>query len=222
MPLSHLPRPRAIAFDLDGTLIDSRADIAATCNHVLTWAGRPPLPESTIATFVGDGARTLLARAFALAGDASELTSLLEEFNRYYAAHPVARTRWMTGAREALDAAHAAGILAAVVTNKSRQATLPILDALGVRARFAAISAGGDGPLKPSAEPVLAVMRAMGTSAAETWVVGDGVQDIGAARAAGCVAIAVMGGFHDEAKLRAMKPDALLTSLEELRAVFGP
>ena len=211
-----MQRPRAVAFDLDGTLIDSRADIAAACNHTLAWAGRAPLPEATVASFVGDGARTLLARAFALDGDAPELASLLDEFVGYYAAHPLSRSPWMRGAQAMLAGLAAESILAALVTNKARAATLAVLAALDLSTRFSAVYAGGDGPLKPHAEPLLAVARQMRVEVGELWMVGDAAQDVASARAAGCTAIAVLGGFHSEATLRAAKPDALLESLDEL------
>ena len=85
----QLPLPSAVLFDLDGTLIDSRKDIAAACNHVLEWAGRERLPVETISGFVGDGARSLIARAFGLAVTAPEIEALFAEWERYYVAHPV-------------------------------------------------------------------------------------------------------------------------------------
>src|SRR5579883_1102403 len=212
--MGDLPTPRAIAFDLDGTLIDSRGDIAAACNHVLVHAGRAPLPPERIATFVGDGARSLLARAFELDREAPELDALLVEWARYYVAHPVDHTSWMPGARDAIEVLHARGVRLALVTNKARAVTLVILDALGVRPLFEAVYAGGDGPLKPSAEPIVRVMQELGVRAEETWVVGDGAQDIGAARAAGCFSVGVLGGFHSWDRLREAGPDVLLPTLE--------
>src|SRR5450631_4012269 len=114
--LRELPTPKLVAFDLDGTLIDSRGDIAAACNHVLSWAGRATLPEATIASFVGDGARSLLARAFKIEKDARELDGIVEEWRRFYVAHPIDHSTWMPGAREAMDALAARGIALALVT----------------------------------------------------------------------------------------------------------
>jgi phosphoglycolate phosphatase len=212
--MPRLPSPRALAFDLDGTLVDSRLDIAAACNHTLAWAGRSPLAEDVIATFVGDGARTLLARAFGLDRTSPELDAPLAEFVRWYAAHPVVHTRWMTGAIEALDGL--AHLPIALVTNKARAVTIPILDALGVRSRFAFVVAGGDGPLKPSPEPLFAIGRALSIEPRDIWSIGDATQDIGMARAAGSVAIAVLGGFHAEERLREAQPDVVIHSLLEL------
>jgi len=206
--------PRAIAFDLDGTLVDSRLDIAAACNHSLVRAGRAPMDPDVIATFVGDGVRALAARAFGLPSEDPALQPHVDALVRYYEAHPVERTTWMPGARDALDAA--AHLPLALVTNKARPITLAVLDALGVTGRFAFVYAGGDGPLKPSADPVAMCARAVSVEAASLWVVGDGDQDVGAARAAGAFAVGVLGGFSPEDKLRAARPDVLLRSIAEL------
>ncbi len=209
----------AFLFDLDGTLIDSRRTIAAACNHALEIDGRPAIAESAIAGFVGDGARTLLARASGLGSapeKSHELDALLRDFVRYYAAHPLDGTTWMPGARDALDRLGDARV--GLVTNKAREVTESILRALGVVGRFGVVVAGGDGPLKPDPAPILFAVRALGATPEHTWVVGDGVQDVRAGKAAGCRTAAVLGGFHSEGSLRAEGPDVLLGSLSELAA----
>jgi phosphoglycolate phosphatase len=211
--------PRAFAFDLDGTLVDSRLDIVAACNHVLRHAGRPPQSPEVIEGFVGDGVRKLVARAFGLADEAPELDALSDEFVRYYAAHPADRTTWMPGALATLDALSGRPI--ALVTNKARAVTLRVLDALGGRGRFAFVYAGGDGPLKPSPAPIVTVAGALGVEVPALWVIGDAAQDVRAARAAGAVAIAVLGGFATEGVLRGAGPDALLRSIDELPALVA-
>lgn len=205
---------RAIAFDLDGTLIDSRADIAAACNHTLRWAEREPLPVETISGFVGDGARALIARAFGIAEHAAEVQPLFEEWQRYYVQHPVDNTRLLPGALRALEAFSARGVQLGIVTNKARVVTLAIIEALQLKAYLRALYAGGDGPLKPSPQPIVAMARELGVATQALWVVGDGTQDILAARAAGARGIAIGGGFHDAAKLRAAAPDAYYASLD--------
>jgi phosphoglycolate phosphatase len=207
-------RPEGVAFDLDGTLVDSRLDIAAACNHVLTAAGRAPLEPDVIASFVGDGVRALVSRAFGMPRDAPELDALEAAFVERYAAHPVERTTWMPGALAALDALR--DLPLAIVTNKARPVTLAVLAGLGESHRFAFVYAGGDGPLKPRPEPVLAVAHALSLAPHALWVVGDGEQDLYSARAAGAPAVAVLGGFAAEARLREARPDAVLRSLLEL------
>jgi phosphoglycolate phosphatase len=216
----------AIAFDLDGTLVDSRLDIVSACNHVLAQAGRAPLDADVVAGYVGDGVRALVARAFALPPEDPALDAPVADFVAYYAAHPADHTTWMPGALDALDAL--ADRPLALVTNKARAVTMRVLDALGAGggaggsagggagARFRFVYAGGDGPLKPHAAPIQACARALGVDPAALWVVGDSPQDLGAARAAGSIAIAVCGGFVDESRLRAAGPDALLASIADL------
>jgi phosphoglycolate phosphatase len=214
-PEISLMRPaHGVAFDLDGTLIDSRLDIAAACNHILVAAGRVPLAPEIIATFVGDGVRALVSKAFALPLDAPALDDLEAAFVARYAAYPVQQTTWMPGALAALDALR--DLPLAILTNKARSVTLAVLDALRATARFAFVYAGGDGPLKPHPEPVLAVARGLAVAPEALWVVGDGAQDLDSAHAAGAVAVAVLGGFTTEARLLEAKPEALLGSLVEL------
>ena len=196
----------AFVFDLDGTLVDSRIDIATACNHALVASGREPLPIDRVATFVGDGARKLLARAFGT----DDVEAPLAEFLRYYAAHPVDHTRWMPGARDAL----AKLVPAAIVTNKARVVAERVVEALGIRVEV--LVAGGDCPLKPDPAPILRAVAALGSRPSETWVIGDGVQDALAGKAAGCPTIAVLGGFHAEDRLRAAGPTRVVSSLEEL------
>ena len=206
-----------VTFDLDGTLVDSRGDIAAACNHALASVGRSELPLATITAFVGDGGRRLLERALNVEADAPMVDAALAVFDAYYREHPAEHTVFLPGAREALDALRDHPL--AIATNKSRTATLAVLDALGVRDRFAAVSAAGDGPLKPDPEGLLRLCSALSARAEDTFMVGDGPQDIGAGRSAGCITVAVLGGFHDEARLRALAPDYLLRSLHELANV---
>lgn len=219
--LGDLATPALVAFDLDGTLLDSRGDIVAACNHVLAWSGRATLPDATIASFVGDGARSLLARAFDVPSDAPELDAVVAEWRRFYVAHPIDRSTWMPGAEDALDAARSRTIAIALVTNKARAVTERILDALGITDRFAVIYAGGDGALKPSAEPMRVVANAVGVEVRDAWLVGDADQDVGAARAAGCTSIAVLGGFQSAERVLAARPDVVVESLRELAERLG-
>jgi phosphoglycolate phosphatase len=206
----------AVVFDLDGTLIESRGDIAAACNHALEACGRSALPIEIIRTYVGDGARMLIARAFELSPEAPEVDRALEDFHAYYQANPVKYTHLLPGVAEVLAALGAAAIPMAVATNKPRKTTLLVLDALALTPRFSAVAAGGDGPLKPHPFIVEAVLAQLGVEPRDAWMVGDGPQDVGAGRAAGTATIGVLEGFVDPARLREAKPDLLLASMHEL------
>jgi phosphoglycolate phosphatase len=207
-------RARAVLFDLDGTLIDSKGDIAAACNHALASLGRARLPEDAIAGFVGDGARMLLARALALPPEDTLVDQAIPLFNAFYEAHPADHTTLLPGAREALEAL--VGRPIGLVTNKPRGPTLAALSALGVLSRFAVVRTGSDGPLKPDPRALTSALEVVGVAPADAWMVGDGDQDIRAGRAAGCFTVAVSGGFQPSARIAASAPDAVIESLHAL------
>lgn len=220
-PKARLPVAAAVIFDLDGTLIDSRSDIAAACNHALVTQGREALSEARIGTFVGDGAKMLLARAFDLAPGAPELEGALAAFHAYYVAHPAVHSTLLPGAREALDACRAQGKKIVLATNKPRATTLRVLDAMGIARDFDAVRGGGDGPLKPDPFVLLSALEELGIAPAAAWMVGDGPQDIGAGKAARCGAsIGVLEGFVDPARLHAAGPDLVLSSLHDFPALL--
>lgn len=143
----------AIVFDLDGTLVDSRADIAAAVNHVLGRLGFATLPLKLVMGYVGDGARQLIVRASGLPPDSPDVAPLFEQFLDYYTAHAADQTTWMPGACEALEALRHYPL--SLCTNKPRVATLAVLQAFGAIDRFATIVCGGDLPrLKPDPMPL--------------------------------------------------------------------
>jgi phosphoglycolate phosphatase len=214
--------PTAIVFDLDGTLIDSRGDIVAAVNHALLQTGRAPLPGAVVVRYVGDGARTLCARAAQLPETSDEVSRLLELFVDYYAEHPVDFTRWAPGAQEMLEAlAEMSDLTLGVCTNKPRRTTDAVLGALGIRTRFRAVVAGGDLPeKKPAPGPLLHLAKLMRTAPESMVMVGDGPQDIECARRAGARAVAVDSCFTTRERLFEAHPDVLLRSLSELPEVI--
>jgi phosphoglycolate phosphatase len=209
--------PNAVVFDLDGTLIDSRGDIVAAVNHALVRTGRDALPAQVIVRYVGDGARALCARAANLDEWDERVDELRELFVAYYLEHPIDFTRWMPDAQEALDSFAQMGVAIGLCTNKARSVTDAILAALGVRTRFRAISAGGDVPEpKPAPGPLLHVAQQLGLPPSVIVMVGDGAQDIEAARRAKMRVIAVEHGFVARERLIAARPDVLIGKLAEL------
>lgn len=213
--------PAAVVFDLDGTLIDSRGDIARAVNHAIEQTGRPPVGEDEVIRMVGDGARALVARAARLPEHTEEVDPILAAFNRYYEAHPVEHTRWMAGAQPMLDAIGAMpGVSLGLCTNKPRETTDAVLAALGVRTRFRAIAAGGDTPeKKPAPGPLLHLSKLLDVAPDRLVMVGDGPQDIECARRAGARAIAVVG-FVPRDRLVESRPDVLIETLDELPEVI--
>jgi phosphoglycolate phosphatase len=215
--------PTAIAFDLDGTLIDSRGDIVAAVNHALLRTSRAPLPAPVIVRFIGDGARALCARSAQLVEASDAVTELVDIFSEYYLAHPIDFTRWSPGAQETLEifAEEMPEIALGLCTNKPRSITDAVLAALGIRTRFRAIVAGGDLPeKKPAPGPLLHLAKALRASTESLVMVGDGPQDVEAARNAGVRSVAVESGFGSPERLLEAQPDVLLRSLTELPEVI--
>ena len=216
-PDALMSAPRAVAFDLDGTLIDTRADIAAACNHALEKSGRKALPVGVIARYVGDGANKLCSRATGLADDDRALEPIVREFVDWYLQHPVVETRCMPHCREMLDALRAACLPLAVCTNKPSQVASRVLSILGLADRFVTIVGGVDTQLpKPSAEPLLLVAARLRIEPSELIMVGDGPQDVLAGRAAGARTIGVAGGFAPIDALRGSQPELLVDSLAQV------
>jgi phosphoglycolate phosphatase len=186
-------------FDLDGTLVDSRRDIAESANVVLEECGCRPHAEEVIAEMVGDGAALLIARAFAAAGCPAP-PDALERFLRVYDSRLLRFTRLYDGIPELLGELATRGTLA-VLTNKPRGATRVILEGLELAPFFGTRVLGGDGPLprKPDPSGLLQLMTDAGAEPARTLMIGDSVVDFRTARGAGTRAcIARYGfGFHD-------------------------
>jgi phosphoglycolate phosphatase len=186
-------------FDLDGTLIDSRQDIADAANAVLQSAGAPPLSDDAIGRMVGDGAATLVARAFA-AADVAPPVDALARFLDAYGRRLLAHTRPYPGIPDVLDVL-AARVPLALLTNKPLAATREILSALDLARFFPADRVlGGDGPLprKPAADGLTHLASAAGIPLARTVLIGDSVIDWRTAHAAGTSACLVRYGFGFE------------------------
>jgi phosphoglycolate phosphatase len=213
--MSGVLPPKAVVFDLDGTLIDSRGDIVAAMNHALISTKRRPKPASTIVRLVGNGARSLCAQAALLPDDDPETDELLKYFLDYYNAHPLDFTRWATGALQALeDLASMDDMLIGLCTNKPRSTTEAVLTTLSIADRFHAVVAGGDVPeRKPDPAPLRLASKLLGVDPHAVVMVGDGWQDIECARNAGAWSIAVESGFTPAHDLLMANPNVAVKDL---------
>ena len=186
----------AVLLDLDGTLIDSRADLATGVNLTRQDLGLPPLPPALIAGYVGDGVRRLLTRALPECPECLE--EALELNHRHYCDHLLDATRLYPGTLEALTRLAQAGWALAVVTNKPRPFTDLILAGLGVAPLLAAVVGGGDSPaLKPDPAPLHQALEACGARPEHSWMVGDHCTDLEAGRRAGLQRCYCAYGFGD-------------------------
>ena len=187
---------RLIVFDLDGTLVDSRRDLAESANAVLGQSGCGPLPEEAIGRLVGDGAATLVARAFEAAA-CRKPPDALERFLAVYNSRLLKFTRPYPGIPKALTELAARADLA-VLTNKPLHATREILHGLDLAMHFRSDWVlGGDGPFarKPDPAGLLHLASAADVTPAQTVLVGDSVIDWRTARAAGARACLARYGF---------------------------
>lgn len=187
---------RAAFFDMDGTLIDSKADLCATVNHTRRDLSLPERPESEIISHVGLGARHLLANAIPEKADETE--RLWEIFMSHYGEHMLERVRLYPGVAETLEELSRRGWLLGVNTAKPAFATRAILDRLGIRRFFGdAVIAGGDcAEMKPSALPLRECAARLGHEAGpDDWMVGDNWTDLDCAANAGVESAYCAYGF---------------------------
>jgi phosphoglycolate phosphatase len=186
---------RLIAFDLDGTLIDSRRDIADSANELLSQYGAPPLTVDAVVAMVGEGARLLITRVLAAASVDAPIDEALARFIEIYERHLVAHTRPYPGIPEALGELLRRTKLA-VLTNKPRRAALEILDHFDLLDLFVDVI-GGDGPQprKPDPGGLHALRAQVNARPEETLVIGDSWVDVETARQARARAGFVTWGF---------------------------
>jgi len=213
--VSGPPLVSGVVFDLDGTLVDSRRDIAEAANYALEKAGLSRLPQDELESYVGDGAPLLLARAARTDVKDLKTAAMVADFLDYYAEHPIDHTTVMPGGLDALDAL--ADLPLGVCTNKPRRTSIAVLRGLGLEARFKGVVAGDDLPQrKPDPAMVMESARLLGLPVRSIVMVGDGPQDVLSGRAAGAFTIGVRGGIQALERLTASAPDLIIDTLAEL------
>jgi len=209
-----------VVFDLDGTLIDSRGDIAASCNHALAAVGRPQLTLPEVSALVGDGARPLLARAARMPESHPEVDVLMGHFLGYYQAHPIDFTTLLPHVHTTLAALLGKGFRLALCTNKPRVTTDEVVRRLDLSRLFEAIVAGDDlAEKKPHPAQIHALATTLQLKPEELVMVGDGPQDVLAGRAAGSRTVALKGGFLPWERVEAARPDVAIDDLLALLPV---
>lgn len=216
--------PQALLFDLDGTLIDSAPDLAASVNQLLARHGLGPLDVVAVRSMIGHGVRALVDQAFRACGvplDPAGLDDAEAAMMAIYGTHMTVLTSVMPGALAALQWTQEEGHAIGVVTNKPTGLTRSILDHLGI-ARFFDVVIGGDFglPPKPAPDLLLAALSRIDRQPADAIMVGDSITDVTAARAAGIVCVAVDGGYSDKPATE-LGAEHTLASLDGLPALLN-
>lgn len=207
---------RAALFDLDGTLVDSAADLAQAVNHALRGLGLPERPLAEIATFVGEGAARLVERAVAPRADL--LDQGLALWWEHYQAHLLDHTALYPGIRRLLEGAR---VPLAVHTNKPGTLARQILAGLGVLRHFAEVVGGDEAPRKPDPTGTRAILARLGVRPEEAVYIGDSVIDVETARAVPMRLVAVTWGLVPEARLAAAGAEVRVRAADALRPWVG-
>ncbi len=215
---------KLIVYDLDGTLADTRLDIARSANWALLQIGLPALSDEEVAQCVGIGVQHLMREIIrrssgdAQAENEAVVKKAVSIFRAHYDEHLLDETRLYAGVEQTLDFFDQKRVLQAVLTNKSEGFSRKILSGLGVGRYFFSVM-GGDSPLpkKPEPDSLLALMKLAKTGPAGTVFVGDSVIDVETGKRAGVRTIVIPNGFQNREEIEPSRPDVILENFETLR-----
>jgi phosphoglycolate phosphatase len=208
-----------LIFDLDGTLVNTLDDIAASVNHTLERLGESPVTLDAVRQYVGDGIEMLMQRS--LGGKTGRLGEAVNMYKDHHRRNLVVRSSLYPTVKETLE--YYKTLPMAVITNKTMEFSKPLLERLGIGHYFKLVIGADHGlPLKPAPDSVLNIMAAFNVQKERTVIVGDGTTDVRAGKAAGIITCSVTYGFRSEAELRKAGPDHLIRTLSDLQKLFMP
>lgn len=211
-----LPGIRAALFDLDGTLLDTAPDLAAAGNRMLGDIGRAALAEARIRDFIGKGIVNLVRQCLEATGGGAEaeFERALAVFERHYLAGIADATQPYPGVVDGLEALQAHGIALGCVTNKAGRFTELVLERTGLRDYFGVVVSGDTvARKKPHPDPLLHAAEKLGAEPRETLMVGDSLNDVKSARAAGCPVVVVPYGYREGLAIEALGADAVVPTI---------
>ena len=206
----------SVTFDLDGTLLDTVADLAEACRLMLAEVGAPPRSQAEVHSFVGKGMAVLVERCLTHERPPSleQVDVAIESFKRHYTVVNGQFTRIYPGVIEGLQAWQASGIKMGVVTNKPAMFTDALLARMGLADYFDVVVSGDTtAHKKPHPEPILYACRQLGVVPERNLHIGDSRHDIHSAHAAGCLAYAVPYGYNEGEPVDSADYDALVSDL---------
>jgi len=211
-----IPPMDLLIFDLDGTLIDSRLDLANAVNATRRHMGMEPLSNERVYGYVGNGAPVLIRRALGEQATEAELQEALEFFLEYYGQHMLDHTALYPGVRDSIDRLRAAGKHMAVLTNKPVRMSRTIVEGLGVAGHFFQVYGGNSFEFKkPNPVGIRTLMEEAGVGQDRALMVGDSSVDVQTARNAGIRCCGVTYGFQPET-LADPAPDLLVDRMEDM------
>lgn len=241
--MDKLHNIRGVAFDLDGTLVDSAPGLTAAVDNALYALELPMAGEERVVTWIGNGADVLIQRALTWARQeratlraaqgkpsvdhddipqAEQQAILRKLFDRYYGEVAEEGSFLFPAVADTLGALHAKGLPLALVTNKPTPFVAPILASLDIAKYFTVVIGGDDVKnKKPHPEPLLMVAEKLGLAPAELLFVGDSRNDIQAAKAAGCCSIGLTYGYNYGEPISLSEPDYIFDQFNELLPAFG-
>ena len=241
--MDKLQNIRGVAFDLDGTLVDSAPGLTAAVDNALYALELPMAGEERVVTWIGNGADVLILRALTWARQeraalraaqgkpsvdhddipqAEQQAILRKLFDRYYGEVAEEGSFLLPAVADTLGALHAKGLPLALVTNKPTPFVAPILASLDIAKYFTVVIGGDDVKnKKPHPEPLLLVAEKLGLAPAELLFVGDSRNDIQAAKAAGCSSIGLTYGYNYGEPISLSEPDYIFDQFNELLPAFG-
>jgi phosphoglycolate phosphatase len=209
---------RAIAIDLDGTMLDTVEDLAIAVNHTLNELSLPALDLGLVRTFVGKGLANLVCRSLTAAlgrePEADFLARALPLYETHYERVNGQTTTIYPGVPEGLERLAAAGFPLACVTNKPKRFTGPLLERIGFARYFSLVLSGDSLPKKkPDPLPLTHAAQHFSVTPAQMLMIGDSVNDAQAARAAGCPIFCVTYGYNEGEDVRTLDVDAIVPTL---------
>jgi phosphoglycolate phosphatase len=217
----------AIAFDLDGTLLDTVHELAAAVNALLDELGYPPLSSDVVGAMIGKGMANLVRRALALATgvspeavDDAEVKDALNRYQAHYASRLGHETKLFPGMVAGLSRLREMGFPLAVITNKATRFVRPHLVAAGIDDYFSVVIGGDDLPAKkPDPAPLRHGAALFGIAPGRLLMVGDSGNDVEAARGAGCPVLVVPYGYREGKPVRALEADGIVESVSDVAEI---
>lgn len=215
---------KAVMFDLDGTLVHTAPEIAASINKMLAELGFSGLPQQQIESYIGEGAQTLIRRCISANIQSEPDAALFERAQTLFFAHyaeNVTQSKPYAGVVEALTVLQHQGLKLACVTNKPERFTLPLLDKSGLLDFFEVVVSGDTLPKKkPDPIQLRYICAKFNVLEAESMLVGDSLTDVAAAHAAGCYIVTVPYGYNQGKPIDHGLVDETITSLTELASLL--